>query len=105
MAAEPAAEDDRDERALAAARDLIAERIVGRFAIFWDVGEGTMFPDGTEDMSGHVIDEQGRIYIFWTEWDASRNRPMFGTWKQIEGKLSNETATEYRRAREAVGLI
>lgn len=103
MAAELEAED-RDERSMAAARKLIAEKVVGRFATFADVGEGEIFPDGTEATSGHVIVEDGREFYFWMEWDAEHHRPTLGTWVEVENPRSGDTSVEYRRAREAVGL-
>ena len=55
-------------------------------------------------MSGHVIDESGRIFMFWTDWDAARGRPVFTTWQQVEPASSLSDSSEYREARAAVGL-
>src|SRR3954462_12593986 len=74
----------RNERSLAAASNLIAQRLSGRFAIFFDVGEGKIFPDGTEDMSGYVVDERGDHYFFWVDWDIDAGSPTLGTWKRDE---------------------
>ena len=95
---------DRDERSLAAVSELLVERGIRRHAIFWDVGEGEMFPDGTESMSGNVIDAEGRVYFFWTDWDAERNGPAFGIWRREEPEEHWLESREYRDARAAVGL-
>ena len=79
---------DRDERSLAAVSAALVERGIGRHAIFWDVGEGEEFPDGTESMSGNVIDADGHVYFFWTDWDAARNGPTFGIWRREEPEES-----------------
>ena len=104
MAAEPKYAPDRFERSLAAVEALLDDLGIGRRAIFHDVGEGTIFPDGTESMSGHVVDELGRVFIFWTDWDAARGRPVFTTWKQIGPEPSLAASKEYQRARISIGL-
>jgi hypothetical protein len=104
MAAEPRYAPDRDARSIAAVEALLDEIGIGRRALFDDVGEGTIFPDGTESMSGHVVDEVGRVFFFWTDWDAARKRPVFTTWQQIEPSASLMASAEYRAARKAVGL-
>jgi hypothetical protein len=103
MAAEPEYAPDRFERSLAAIEALLDDLGFGRRAIFDDVGEGTIFPDGTESMSGLVVDELGRVFMFWTDWDAARKRPVFTTWQQLEASELKESK-EYRDARKAVGL-
>ncbi len=104
MVAERHYEPDRFERSVAAIEALLGDLGIGRHAIFHDVGEGTIFPDGTESMSGLVIDERGRVFMFWTDWDAARGRPVFTTWKQIEPEPALMASPEYRSARSAVGL-
>jgi hypothetical protein len=83
---------------------LIAERIAGRHAMFFVTSEGDVLPDGTDTESGHVIDEQGRVFAFWTGWDAARNVFAFESWEQVEPESHWSESAEYRRAREAVGL-
>ena len=96
---------DRDERAMSAVATLLTERGMGRHATFFDVGEGEEIPDGTESTSGFVIDAEGRVYFFWTDWDADRGGPTFGTWRRVDPPpdawLESE---EYRAARVSVGL-
>ena len=105
MAARHTDIDDRIERAMAAVRELIADRVTGRFATFGEVDEGIMFPDGTEDMSGHVITEDGRLFVFWTAWDDVRARPTFATWEEVEDAVPpTHLSAEERQARTAVGL-
>lgn len=104
MIAEPQFTPDRYERALAAIHTLIEARDIGRHAIFDEVGEGTAFPDGTESMSGHVVDEQERVFFFWTGWDAERGRPVFITWAEVTPESRWLTNGEYLDARAAVGL-
>ena len=83
---------------------LIAERVPGRHAWFFVTQEGDALPDGTYTESGHVIDEQGRVFAFWTGWDAARNVFTFESWEQVEPESHWSESAEYRRAREAVGL-
>ena len=75
MAAEPHYALDRFDRAIAAIEALLDDLGFGRRAIFHDVGEGTIFPDGTESVSGHVIDEAGRVYFFWSRLGRRSGSP------------------------------
>jgi hypothetical protein len=104
MVAEPRYAPDRDARSIAAVEAFLDDLGIGRRVLFDDVGEGTIFPDGTESMSGHVVDELGRVFFFWTDWDAARRRPVFTTWRQIEPSPSLTASKEYQRARAALGL-
>jgi hypothetical protein len=99
-----AATDARDYRSLAAASNLIAERLPGRFVILDDVGEGRIFLDDTEELSGYVLDERGDLWAFWTAWDADAGRLTLGTWERVESTDRDSESTEYRRARAQVGL-
>ena len=59
--------DARTRRTILSTLDrLVQEQRIGRFAYFFLSGEGVFYPDGTEESSGHVIDESGRTYAFWT---------------------------------------
>jgi hypothetical protein len=91
-------------RHLAKVERRISECGIGRHVVFFEVGEGTLLPDGTEDMSGCVIDAQGRVFSFWTGWDAQRGAVTFDRWEQPELNPRWTTSSEYRQAREAVGL-
>lgn len=57
-----------------------------------------------EAASGKVIDSSGRVYTFWTGWDAEGNAPTFRIWKQVDHEPRWEQSTAYKRARAAVGL-
>src|SRR5687768_9414594 len=59
----------REEQAL---RRLIRERGLERYGLFFGTGEGSFLPDGTEAGSGYVVDERGRVFFWWTGWDAER---------------------------------
>lgn len=83
---------------------LIAERVTGRYAYFFVTPEGRALPDGTEDESGFVIDERGRVFAFWTAWDAARNDVTFESWEEDEPEPFWAEIAEYRRARASVGL-
>ncbi len=83
---------------------LVRARGLERFAYFHVTGEGESFPNGMEAASGKVIDATGRVYRFWTAWDAERNAPTFSIWKQAEHEPRWERSAAYRRARAAVGL-
>ena len=104
VVAEPEYAPDRDERSIAAVEALLDDLGIGKRAIFDDVGEGTSFPDGTESMSGLVVDESGRVHFFWTDWDAARARPVFTTWREVEPEPSLKSSKEYRQARAMLGL-
>jgi hypothetical protein len=93
----------RYERSLAVASNLIAEKLSGRFVILADIDEGTIFPDGTVDISGSVLDERGDFYAFWVDWDADAGRPFLGIWRREDAPDISESAA-YRRARALVGL-
>ena len=95
---------DRFERSIEAIHRLIAERGLGQHALLGEVNEGTIFPDGTEAMSGHVVDEHGRTYAFWTGWDTERQGPVFLTWREATPEPRWLTDEEYLAARRAVGL-
>lgn len=94
----------RDFRSLAAASNLIAQRLAGRFIILDDVGEGTIFPDDTEETSGIVLDEHGDLWSFWTAWNAAAEQPTLSIWRRTEASPRDYASDEYRRARAMVGL-
>ncbi len=84
--------------------ELVGARLAGRFAYFFVVNEGDVLPDGTETESGHVIDEQGRVFAFWTGWDPARNAFTFESWERVEPEPFWQDIAEYREARASVGL-
>ena len=61
-------------------------------------------PNGVEEASGQVVDEQGRVFAFWLGWDARRKTPAFTEWEEVEPEPAWLESAEYRHARERVGL-
>lgn len=83
---------------------LVEAQSLGRHAFFFVTGEDDTLPNGIEEMSGHVVDDHGRVFCFWTGWDHETDRPTFSTWEQVEPEPHWSESAEYRRACEAVGL-
>lgn len=83
---------------------LIRERGLAKYALFFVTGEGAELPNGLEESSGCVIDDEGRVFSFWTGWDLQVGRPTFTQWKQVKPKADWLEDSEYRRARKRVGL-
>jgi hypothetical protein len=74
------------------------------FGYFSVTGEGRFWPDGTEESSGNVIGPDGRVFLFWTAWDAERVAPTFRIWREQPTRERWLRCAEYRSARRAVGL-
>ena len=83
---------------------LVRERGLKRWAYFFVTGEGRMFPNGVEESSGNVVTPDGRVYAFWTGWDARRRSMIFRVWEEDQPDPCWMRSSEYRRARERVGL-
>ncbi len=82
---------------------LIRERIGDQqYGIFHNVGEGTFFPDGSEDCSGFVVTEDGAHYFYWTDWQDGRK--TFGTWESELFQEEWTDSSEYLQARQSAGL-
>jgi hypothetical protein len=94
----------RDPRPRAILDELVRRHGLERDAYFHVTGEGRYFPDGTEDVSGYVVDDRGREFFFWTGWDAERGAVIFRTWEEVESRADHRIGAEERRARVAVGL-
>lgn len=84
---------------------LIRAQGLERFALFFVTGEGIEMPDGLEESSGFVLDASERVYFFWLGWDTSREQPVFTDWQEVKIEPHWENVAEYRRAREAIGLV
>ena len=89
--------------------NLIRERLPGkRFGVFYATGEGDFFPNGVEEASGHVVDDEGRHYTFWTSWSHARSAVEFGWWYDVEPSPEDlagwQDSEEYRDARRQAGL-
>lgn len=68
------------------------------------MGEGKRLPDGSEDVSGYVLDELGRVFFFWLGWDDECQGVTFSEWEAVEPEPDWTSIGEYRRARQALGL-
>jgi hypothetical protein len=76
----------------------------GLYGLFFCSGEGKFYPDGTEEFSGNAVDRDGRIWMFWTEWDAERSAIGFAYWVEIVPDSRWVGSSEYEQARAQVGL-
>lgn len=83
---------------------LIRDQGLKRYGVFFITGEGIRLPDGSEDASGYVIDDHGRVFSFWLDWDYDRQGVTFTEWEQVEPEPEWNEDAEYRQAREAAGL-
>ena len=95
---------DTQDQQLADLERLIEAQGVGRHAMFFHVGEGTYLPDGSEEITGYVLDTEGRAYYFALGWDLRRQTKALVTWEQVPIEPHWANVGEYRRAREVVGL-
>ena len=93
-----------DPSARATLDALVRGRGLDRFAYFHVTGEGETFQNGMETTSGKVMDASGRVYRFWTAWDAERSTPTFRLWEPVESEPRWERSAADKRARAAVGL-
>lgn len=82
----------------------ILERGLTRFAIVDTVGEGRSYPNGMEERSGDVMDQDGRVWMFWTAWDPVRQRVTIRTWEEVDLVPSLTASKGYARARRELGL-
>jgi hypothetical protein len=83
---------------------LIQERGLRRFALFFVAGEDDLLPNGDEEKSGYIIDDQGQIYSFWTGWDAERQTVVLAEWEVVDEEPAWRGVSEYERARVSAGL-
>lgn len=79
------------------------------YTLFFVTGEGRNLPisrpgDDVEEMSGYVLDQQGRVFFFWFGWDPAREAPALIRWRRAEPQPHWEQSAEYRRARERMQL-
>ena len=82
----------------------IAERGLTRFAIIETVGEGRFYPNGMEERSGDVLNEDGRVWFFWTAWDPEREQVTLRVWEPEDPVPALTTSKVYQRARRELGL-
>jgi hypothetical protein len=83
---------------------LLAERGVGRHALFLTQREGTLLPGGLEAVSGFVLDERSRVHGFWLAWDDAHQALTLDPFYPVrdpEREFADDA--EYRSARRALG--
>jgi hypothetical protein len=83
---------------------LLREKGLERYALFFMTGEGEMLPDGSEKLSGCVIDDRGSVHSFWLGWSAELGQPVLTAWDEERPEASWLQSAEYRSARAAIGL-
>jgi hypothetical protein len=83
---------------------LLHERGIDRYGLFLVSGEGRRLPGGVEATSGYVVNETGKVYFFWMDWETATNRISLTHWQEAAPDPSWLEEPEYRRALEAVGI-
>jgi len=84
---------------------LLAERGVGRHALFLAQREGTILPGGLEAVSGFVLDDQGQVHGFWLAWDEDRQTLTLEPYYSVkDASRAFADDDEYQAARRALGL-
>lgn len=83
---------------------LVEAKGIGQHAPFFVAGEGRTMPNGLEEASGYVIDARGRVFSFWTTWDAERGEPAFRYWDEVQPESDWLEDEDYRDALDQVGL-
>ena len=78
-----ASDSNRLARSVVAITPLILEQAAGRSPVIHVVPLGRRFPDGSEALSGQILDELGQAYRFETQWDAERDRVVLGSWQPV----------------------
>lgn len=70
---------------------LIQERELreGEYTLVFVTGEGELLPGGPrddpiEELSGKVLDRQGRVFSFWLGWDPANGQPGLTEWQQVQ---------------------
>ena len=95
---------ERDARQRKTLDRLLAAKDLGRYATFFETGEGKPLPGGLEKMTGYVIDATGCAYWFVLDWDADQRSVALTDFRPVEIKPSWDRVAEYRRAREVLSL-
>jgi hypothetical protein len=88
----------------AALRSAVEGLGLKRFAFFGTSIEGKIYPDGIEERSGFVLNEDGRIWGFWTGWDDDRQQVVIDEWWEEPVTPLLTSGREYERARRELGL-
>lgn len=81
----------------------------GDYPTFFETGEGRFMPISTEvqeveELSGFLVDHQGRHFAFWFQWDEEKGTPAITLWEPREPNPRWFLSEEYTDARKVVGL-
>ena len=82
---------------------LIGGKQLVRYALFFEIDADTL-PDGSPEIAGYVLDQDGQTYWFELGWDATRAAPSLTTWKPVPTEPAWWRAEEYLAARCELGL-
>jgi hypothetical protein len=85
--------------------DLLRTHGVTRHGLFRVTVEPRSLPDGSDAATGYVVDESGRIFFFWLDWNIAEGRPDFIHWRQTETRPEWLDDAEYVVARHEAGLL
>lgn len=85
-------------------RRLIESTGLKRYAFYLGTSEGREMPNGDIECSGYVINEDGRVYFFWTAWDDERKSEKLDIWRETRPEPLWLEDPEYRVACESLGL-
>jgi hypothetical protein len=84
---------------------LLAERGIGRYALFLTQREGISLPGGLEALSGFVLDEHRHVHGFWLAWDDDRQALTLDPFYPVRDparEFANDA--EYQAACRALGF-
>jgi len=88
----------------AGVRAAIEARGLDRFALYDTCVEGRVYPNGVDEVSGFVLNEDGRIWFFWTGWDDERQVVTIRHWDEEPITPLLTSGREYDRARRELGF-
>lgn len=94
---------DAYTRQLGVLERLIDVKQPGRHAFFFEIDADTL-PDGSPEIAGYTLDQEGRAYWFVLGWDATRAAPSLTTWKPVPTEPGWWGSEEYLAARRELGL-
>jgi hypothetical protein len=83
---------------------LITDKGLKRYGLFLVSGEGRRLPDGSDETSGYVVNQDRRVFYFWIAWDAERRRAAFTEWEEVEPEPDWADDSEYHEALAAAGI-
>lgn len=82
----------------------LESRGLKRFAVFDVSVEGKIYPNGVDETSGLALNEDGRIWFFWTDWDDEHQQVTIRHWEELPITPLLASGREYERARRELGL-